>query len=181
MLAAVERRLRADVPVVSYLSGGIDSSIVVAMAAKIRGAPIPTFTIQVLDPKLDETSQAAVVSRHIGSTPVVVPIGDREITNTYAELIRAAEAPVIDTSCAGLLMLARAVHQHGYKVALTGEGSDEWLAGYGWFKINKLIGLLDRAPVHEHVAARQREGIHFRRVHDGEVPVEVGPTRMGGQ
>jgi asparagine synthase (glutamine-hydrolysing) len=145
MLAAVERRLRADVPVVSYLSGGIDSSIVVAMAAKIRGTPIPTFTIQVLDPKLDETSQAAVVSRHIGSTPVVVPIGDREITNTYAELIRAAEAPVIDTSCAGLLLLARAVHQHGYKVALTGEGSDEWLAGYGWFKINKLIGMLDRA------------------------------------
>ena len=145
MLAAVERRLRADVPVVSYLSGGIDSSLVVAMAAKIRGTPIPTFTIQVLDPKLDETSQAAVVSRHIGSTPVVVPIGDREITNTYAELIRAAEAPVIDTSCAGLLLLARAVHEHDYKVALTGEGSDEWLAGYGWFKINKIAGMLDRA------------------------------------
>jgi asparagine synthase (glutamine-hydrolysing) len=146
MLAAVDIRLRADVPVVSYLSGGIDSSIVVAMAAKIRGKPIPTFTIQVLDPRLDETSQAAVVSRHIGSTPVVVPIGDREITKTYAELIRAAEAPVIDTSCAGLLLLARAVHEHGYKVALTGEGSDEWLAGYDWFKLNKVIGLLDRTP-----------------------------------
>ena len=83
---AVERRLRADVPVVSYLSGGIDSSLVVAMAAKIRGTPIPTFTIQIMDPKLDETSQAAVVSRHIGSTPVIVQVGDEEVLQSYPEL-----------------------------------------------------------------------------------------------
>ena len=146
MLAAVERRLRADVPVVSYLSGGIDSSIVVAMAAKVRGEPIPTFTIQIRAPHLDETSQAAVVSRHIGAHPVVVPVGDAEINATYPALIRAAESPVIDTSCTGLLLLARAVHQHGYKVALTGECSDEWLAGYAWFKIHKLLSALDIVP-----------------------------------
>ncbi len=139
MLAAVERRLRADVPVVSYLSGGIDSSIVVAMAAKVRGEPIPTFTIQIRKPHLDETSQAAVVSRHIGAHPVIVPVGDAEINATYPELIRAAESPVVDTSCTGLLLLARAVHQHGYKVALTGEGSDEWLGGYAWFKVHRLL------------------------------------------
>ncbi|MCI0743097.1 MAG: asparagine synthase (glutamine-hydrolyzing) [Gemmataceae bacterium] len=146
MLAAVERRLRADVPVVSYLSGGIDSSIVVAMAAKLRGQSIPTFTIQIMTPHLDETSQAAVVSRHIGANPVVVSVGDKEVLGTYAELIRAAEAPVIDTSCAALLMLARSVHQHGYKVALTGEGSDEWLAGYAWYKIHRLLGMFDVIP-----------------------------------
>src|SRR5262249_60306451 len=89
MLGAVERRLRADVPVVSYLSGGIDSSIVVAMAAKIRGTSIPTFTIQIMDPKLDETVQAGMVSRYIGADPVVVSVGDAEVTNTYAELTRA--------------------------------------------------------------------------------------------
>lgn len=146
MLGAVERRLRADVPVVSYLSGGIDSSIVVAMAAKIRGTPIPTFTIQIMDPKLDETSQAAVVSRHIGSTPVVVQVGDAEVLESYPQLIRAAEAPVIDTSCTALLRLARSVHDHHYKVALTGEGSDEWLAGYAWFKIHRLLGMMDWLP-----------------------------------
>ncbi|MBI3407195.1 MAG: asparagine synthase (glutamine-hydrolyzing) [Planctomycetes bacterium] len=146
MLAAVDRRLRADVPVVSYLSGGIDSSIVVAMAAKIRGRSVPTFTIQILEPHLDETSQAAVVSRHIGANPVVVPVGDAEVLGHYHELTRAAEAPVIDTSCTALLMLARAVHQHGYKVALTGEGSDEWLAGYSWYKIHKLINYADVIP-----------------------------------
>ena len=146
LLGAVERRLRADVPVVSYLSGGIDSSIVVAMAAKIRGTPIPTFTIQIMDPKLDETSQAAVVSRHIGSTPVIVQVGDAEVLQSYPELTRAAEAPVIDTSCTALLRLARSVHQHGYKVALTGEGSDEWLAGYPWFKVHRLLSMFDGLP-----------------------------------
>jgi asparagine synthase (glutamine-hydrolysing) len=146
MLAAVERRLRADVPVVSYLSGGIDSSVVVAMAARVRGEPIPTFTIQIRAPHLDETDQAAVVSRHIGARPIVVSVGDEEINQTYPELIRAAESPVIDTSCTGLLLLARAVHQHGYKVALTGEGSDEWLAGYPWFKIHRLLTAFDLAP-----------------------------------
>lgn len=146
LLAAVERRLRADVPVVSYLSGGIDSSIVVAMAAKIRGTPIPTFTIQIQRPHLDETDQAAVVSRHIGSNPVVVPVGDAEVLATYPELTRAAEVPVVDTSCTALLLLARSVHAHGYKVALTGEGSDEWLAGYVWYKIHRALSALDVLP-----------------------------------
>lgn len=146
MLNAVERRLRADVPVVSYLSGGIDSSIVAAMATKVLGRPIPTFTIQIMKPHLDETSQAAVVSRHIGANPVVVQVGDKEVVDTYPELIRAAEVPVVDTSCTALLLLARAVHEHGYKVALTGEGSDEWLAGYGWFKAHKILSFLDIIP-----------------------------------
>ena len=66
--------------------------------------------------------------------------------DTYPELIRAAEAPVIDTSCAALLMLARAVHRDGYKVALTGEGADEWLAGYSWYKIHRLLSCLDAIP-----------------------------------
>ena len=65
---------------------------------------------------------------------------------TYPELIRAAEAPVIDTACAALLMLARKVHQSGYKVALTGEGADEWLAGYPWYKIHRVLGALDFIP-----------------------------------
>lgn len=146
MRAAVERRLRADVPVVSYLSGGIDSGLVVAMAARIRGTSIPTFTIQIQRPHLDETDQAAVVSRHIGSTPVVVSVGDAEVLGAYPELTRATEVPVVDTSCTALLLLARSVHAHGYKVALTGEGSDEWLAGYVWYKIHRVAAALDVLP-----------------------------------
>jgi asparagine synthase (glutamine-hydrolysing) len=147
---SVERRLRADVPVVSYLSGGVDSSLVVALATRLRkdsGAPpIPTFTIRVTAPGLDEASEANQVARHIGARPVVVDCGAREVMDTYPELIRAAEGPVMDTACASLLMLAREVHQQGYKVAMTGEGADEWLAGYPWFKIHRLLSWLDVIP-----------------------------------
>ena len=147
---AVERRLRADVPVVSYLSGGVDSSTVVALGTQQRklsgGSPIPTFTIQVDAPGLDEVNEATQVANHIGARPVVVKFGHAEALAAYPQLIRAAEAPVIDTSCAALLLLAREVHRQGYKVALTGEGADEWLAGYPWFKIHKAMGCLDVVP-----------------------------------
>ncbi len=146
LLDAIELRLRADVPVVSYLSGGIDSSLVAAMAARIRGTPIPTFTVKVHGRGFDESDQAAIVSRHIGAAPVVVPVDAAAVVSTYPELIRAAEAPVIDTAAAATLLLAREVHRHGYKVALAGEGSDEWLAGYPWHKVHRLIGLSDAIP-----------------------------------
>jgi len=67
----------------------------------------------------------------------------RTCSNEMTELIRASEGPVIDTSCTALLMLAREVHAQGYKVALTGEGADEWLAGYPWHKVNRALGYLD--------------------------------------
>jgi asparagine synthase (glutamine-hydrolysing) len=146
LLGAVTRRLRADVPVVSYLSGGVDSSIVVALATRVRGEPIPTFTIRIPRPDLDESARASLVARHIGVEPVVVTCGQEEVLKNYAALIRAAEGPVIDTSCAALLMLAREVHARGYKVALTGEGADEWLAGYPWHKFNWLFSRLDFLP-----------------------------------
>ncbi len=146
LLASVTRRLRADVPVVSYLSGGVDSSVVVALASHVRGSPIPSFTIRIKAPHLDETSEAGIVARHVGTEPIVVDCGAEEVLNTYPELIRAAEAPVVDTSCAALLLLAREVHRRGFKVALTGEGADEWLAGYPWHKINRVLGYLDVLP-----------------------------------
>jgi asparagine synthase (glutamine-hydrolysing) len=143
---AVEKRLRADVPVVSYLSGGVDSGTVVALATLSRGRPIPTFTIQIEDPALDETGPATRVARQIGVDPVVVRCGPREVLETYPELIDAAEGPVVDTSCAALLLLAREVHARGYKVALTGEGSDEWLAGYPWYKLHRVLGFFNLIP-----------------------------------
>ncbi len=151
MKRAVERRLRADVPVVSYLSGGVDSSVVVALACAQRRSegkgPIPTFTISVQDdPTLNEHDEAGAVARHLNTDTIVVDCGRAEVLKAYPELIRAAEWPVIDTACAALLLLARKVHQHGYKVALTGEGADEWLAGYPWYKIQRLLGALDAIP-----------------------------------
>ena len=146
MLGAVTRGCCADVPVVSYISGGVDSSVVVALASHVRGSPIPTFTIRIMDPKLDEVGQAMITANHIGAKPTIVECGAPEVLNNYPRLIWAAEGPVVDTSCAALLLLAQEVHRQGFKVALTGEGADEWLAGYSWHKINRALGYLDFIP-----------------------------------
>src|SRR5439155_25915009 len=125
---------------------GVDSSMVVALAGKVRGEPIPTFTIRIDDPYLDETKAAMLSARRHGTEPIVVTCGADEILNNYPRLIEAAEGPVIDTSCTALLLLAEEVHARGYKVALTGEGPDEWLAGYPWYKIHKMLSYLDVIP-----------------------------------
>lgn len=140
---AVEIRLRADVPVVGYLSGGVDSAYVHATASSLRGSPIPSFTIQVPGKGLDETSDALFTARAIGSRPTILRSDSTVIANTYPQLIASADCPVIDTSCAALWRLSQEVHDQGYKVALTGEGSDEAFAGYIWFKLRKLFSVMD--------------------------------------
>jgi asparagine synthase (glutamine-hydrolysing) len=147
LLQAVEERLRADVPVGAYLSGGVDSSMIVAMACHIKGPAINTYTIRVDSPELDELSAASQTAAHVGTKPPIVQdFRHSDAIETYPELIWAAEAPVIDTSCAALLQLARRVHTCGQKVVLTGEGADEWLVGYPWYKAAKILGFLDVIP-----------------------------------
>ena len=149
---AVEIRLRADVPVVGYLSGGVDSAYVLATASKIAGRPLPSFTIQVPVAELDEAAHARELSNHIGGAATVVEAEASVIADNYAGLIRAAECPVLDTSCAALLALSRNVHAQGYKAVLTGEGADEAFAGYVWFKIREAARNLDIGGFHPSTA-----------------------------
>ena len=147
LLKAVAKRLRADVPVGAYLSGGVDSSAIVALACHLKGPAINTYTVRVDAPELDELSAASLAARHIGAkAPVVQEFRTEDALSAYPRLIQAAEAPVIDTSCAALLMLAQRVNTCGQKVVLTGEGADEWLVGYPWYKAAKLLGFLDLIP-----------------------------------
>jgi asparagine synthase (glutamine-hydrolysing) len=117
------------------------------MACRLKGPAINTYTIRVDDPALDELSAASLSARHICTKPPIVQeFRNSDALETYPQLIQAAEAPVIDTSCAALLQLAHRVHACGQKVVLTGEGADEWLAGYPWYKAAKLLGILDLVP-----------------------------------
>lgn len=144
--ASVEKRLRADVPVVSYLSGGVDSSLVARLAGRelaTRGEKLETYTIRIKDPKLDETARALRTAELIGTRPVTIDCGAEEIAESYPALVLSAETPVIDTSSAALFRLAQRVRADGYKVTLTGEGADEALAGYPWHKVARLTGWLD--------------------------------------
>lgn len=147
LLHAVGMRLRADVPVGSYLSGGVDSSMILALACHLHGKNVHTYTVRVDHPDLDELDAASMVARYIGAPPPIVQnFRSEDILNTYPRLIQAAEAPVIDTSCAALLQLAQKVNASGQKVVLTGEGADEWLMGYPWYKLAKVLGYLDVLP-----------------------------------
>jgi asparagine synthase (glutamine-hydrolysing) len=145
--AAVRRRLVSDVPVSCYLSGGLDSTVALALACQERGEPVPSFTIG-LDRTgpLDERAKAAETARFFGSKNTIVNVSDVDICNTYPQLVTANEGPVIDTSCAALVRLAAANRAAGNIVAITGEGADEALAGYVWFKYRfsgRLNELLD--------------------------------------
>jgi asparagine synthase (glutamine-hydrolysing) len=135
---AVERRLRSDVPVVSYISGGLDSTVVLGFCSRQRGEPIKTFTVGLDRAGPDERAHSAEAAAVLGSPLTTVAIDRAAIAAAFPELIRAAEGPVLDTSCAALLRLAQSVRAQGYKVALTGEGADEALAGYVWYKSQKI-------------------------------------------
>ncbi len=147
MRLSVERRLRGDVPVVSYISGGLDSTVVLGLSSRERGYAVPSFTIGLDRAGPDERSHAAESAAALGSKLVTVTMNRRDIVAAYPELIRAAEGPVMDSSAACLMRLARAVHSNGYKVVLTGEGADEALAGYAWFKTEKIRNMLSVGPV----------------------------------
>ena len=135
---SVERRLRSDVPVVSYISGGLDSTVILGFCSRHRGEPIPAFTVGLDKAGPDERAHSTEAASVLGSPLTTVTMDRSGIAGTFPELIRAAEGPVLDTSCAALLRLAQSVHQQGYKVALTGEGADEALAGYVWYKSQKI-------------------------------------------
>jgi asparagine synthase (glutamine-hydrolysing) len=147
MRQAVERRLRGDVPVVSYISGGLDSTVVLGLSSRQRGSAVPSFTIGLDNAGPDERSHATESAKVLGSALATVTMNRGDIVAAYPELIRAAEGPVMDSSAACLMRLAHAVHARGYKVVLTGEGADEALAGYAWFKTQKIRDLLSVGPV----------------------------------
>ncbi|OJW09065.1 MAG: asparagine synthase (glutamine-hydrolyzing) [Planctomycetales bacterium 71-10] len=135
---AVERRLRSDVPVVTYISGGLDSTVVLGLCSRLRKEPIPAFTIGLDRAGPDERAHSTEAAEALGSPLTTVVMDRAKVADAFPELVVAAEGPIVDTSCAALLRLAQAVHGQGYKVTLTGEGADEALAGYVWYKSQKV-------------------------------------------
>lgn len=145
---AIRRRFSGERPFCTYLSGGLDSTVLLGLATQEYGKPINAFSIG-LDrsgPR-DERIQACESARLLGAPLHTLSITSHDIATTYPELIRAAEGPVLDTSAACMIRLAQRVNQQGYVVALTGEGSDEALSGYVWFKYDQLLRRLS-APVY---------------------------------
>jgi asparagine synthase (glutamine-hydrolysing) len=133
LLDAARIRLRADVPVGAYLSGGLDSSVVTAMA----GAAHPhlrTFSVTFEDPRYDESAHQLEVAQALGTEHHVVRIGPGEIAGAFEDVVAHAETPLVRTAPAPLYALAAATRELGITAVLTGEGADELFWGYDLYK-----------------------------------------------
>ena len=131
---SVRLRLRADVPVGGYLSGGLDSSITCALAGAASPYTLRTFSVTFDDPQLDESAHQLAVARDLHSDHHAQPIRQSEIADVFPNVIWHVETPVLRTAPAPMYLLSRLARDNGIKVVLTGEGSDELFLGYDLFK-----------------------------------------------
>jgi asparagine synthase (glutamine-hydrolysing) len=136
---AVRLRLRADVPVGCYLSGGLDSCAVLGLAARHRAEPIQAFTLTFDRASYDEGDIAREMAAHARADFQPIPIRQSDLADRFADAICQAETLCFNAHGIAKYLLSRAVRDAGYKVVLTGEGSDEILAGYPPFRRDLLL------------------------------------------
>lgn len=131
---SVAVRLRADVPVGAYLSGGLDSTIAATLAARESPHRLRTFSVAFQDAGLDESRFQRLVAGSMGSEHHVLQIAPRDVGAVFPDVVWHAETPVLRTAAAPMFLLSRLTRDHGIKVVLTGEGADEVFWGYDLFK-----------------------------------------------
>ncbi|HUZ73857.1 MAG TPA: asparagine synthase (glutamine-hydrolyzing) [Stellaceae bacterium] len=178
-LAALDRALedsvrlhqRADVPYGMFLSGGIDSAAVLAMMARLNERPVKAFTVGFAHHgAADERAQAAVVARALGAEHVEIEFREADFWRLLPEIAQAMDDPAADYAVLPTYKLAAVAREAGLKVVLTGEGGDEFFAGYGryrsvmrpWWAGGRLIrgrGNLDRLGLLRGELAGWRDGI----------------------
>src|SRR6266568_2980123 len=141
---AVARRLVADVPVGVFLSGGVDSSAVAALAAR-HARPLATFAIGFEESSFDESAFARRVATHVGSVHRQEILSGRASLDLVPEVVEVLDEPLADASILPTLLLSRFVRRH-VTVALAGDGGDELFAGYDTFLAHGAAGLAARLP-----------------------------------
>jgi asparagine synthase (glutamine-hydrolysing) len=143
---AVRIRLRAAVPVGTYLSGGLDSSAVTALARRAAGRPLPAFALSFTDRRFDETAEQDRVARALGIKVGRITVTAPEIAQLLPRVVELTEKPTLRTAPVPLLLLSAAARDAGCRVVLTGEGADELFAGYDIFKLDQVRRFWARRP-----------------------------------
>lgn len=181
--ATALRLLRADVTVGSYLSGGLDSALVSAMAQAHAPTRLQTFSLRFEDVEYDESVYQRLMVEHLGTEHHEVVVSRRDIADAFPAVCWHTERPLLRTAPAPLFLLSRLVRSHGITVVLTGEGADELFAGYDLFRegkvrrfwarqpgstwrprlLERLYPYLSRSPVSQQAMARQFFGRHLAR------------------
>jgi len=142
---ATRRRLRADVPVGAYLSGGLDSSVIAALARR-HVSKLKTFSISFSDREFDESGFQIEVARGLGTDHEVIHATPARIMDVLPGVVWHTETPILRAAPAPMLLLAQLARKHHCKVVLTGEGADEFFGGYDVFKEAKIRAWWARQP-----------------------------------
>jgi len=138
LIDAVRIRLRADVPVGAYLSGGLDSTLTTALIKGYTNAPLRTFSVSFEDSEFDESAYQREAAKYLGTDHEEVVCSSETIGRVFPDVIWHTEKPILRTAPAPLYCLSKLVRESGYKVVITGEGSDEMFGGYDIFKEAKI-------------------------------------------
>lgn len=146
MLDATRIRLRSDVPVGAYLSGGLDSTFITALTKSLVGDKLRTFSVSFDDPEFDESAYQKEASTFLRTQHSDVRCSYADIARVFPDVVRHTEQPILRTAPAPLYMLAKLVRDSGFKVVLTGEGADETMGGYDIFKESKIRRFWGRRP-----------------------------------
>ena len=146
LIDATRIRLRSDVPVGAYLSGGLDSTVTTALVKKFTNATLRTFSVSFDDPEFDESSFQNEAVRFLDTEHHDFRCTKNQIAEVFREVIWHTEKPVLRTAPAPLYLLSRLVRKSGFKVVVTGEGADEMLGGYDIFKETKIRRFWESQP-----------------------------------
>lgn len=149
LISATRIRLRSDVPVGAYLSGGLDSSVLVSLIKNYSDTPLRTFSIAFEDNELDESSHQQALIDHLETNHSRIVCSTEDIGSNFVNTIWHTESPVLRSAPVPMGLLSGLVNQMDYRVVLTGEGSDEVFGGYDIFKESKI----------RHFWARQKESV----------------------
>jgi len=135
---AARLRLRADVPVAAYLSGGLDSTLIAALVHDQVPESLSTFSITFEENAFDESAHQLVAVEFLGTRHHQSECRNVDVGRVFPNVVWHAEAPILRTSPAPMYLLSQLVNSHGIKVVLTGEGADEFLGGYNIFREDKV-------------------------------------------
>jgi asparagine synthase (glutamine-hydrolysing) len=147
LVDAIRIRLRADVPVATYLSGGLDSSAMAAIAARqLQDDTLFAFGVGFADERYDESAEQDAIARELGTAFQRTVVDAAAIADVFPRAIELAEKPLLRTAPAPLLRLSGAVRDAGLKVVLTGEAADELFGGYDIFREDRVRRFWARDP-----------------------------------
>lgn len=154
---SIHDQLMSDVPLGVLLSGGIDSTLITAVAQRAVGQPLDTFAIgfasEGLDPAIAaaynaDLHYAALAAQRIGTRHHELVVGaDTDVGGLLADLCQQMDEPVWEASFLAIYLLCRLARDHGVKVVLTGDGSDELFAGYHWYRAAQQLLRYERVPL----------------------------------